>query len=142
MSDRLICEFSVPGRAVPERKRQVPPRGAFRGARVDTEDAKAYKALVKLAAAQAMGGSPPADGPLRLEWREHRRRASGYRKRDIYPTKRPDCTNLQKLLEDAMTGVVWQDDSQVCVQLGAKVFDDGPGPRVRVEVRALEADTP
>jgi Holliday junction resolvase RusA-like endonuclease len=30
-----------------------------------------------------------------------------------YPTGRPDLSNLIKLAEDALTGVVWQDDDQV-----------------------------
>lgn len=30
-----------------------------------------------------------------------------------YPTGRPDLSNLVKLAEDALTGLVWQDDDQV-----------------------------
>lgn len=34
----------------------------------------------------------------------------------VYPTGRPDLSNLVKLAEDALTGLVWQDDDQI-VQL-------------------------
>lgn len=30
-----------------------------------------------------------------------------------YPTGRPDLSNLVKLVEDALTGLVWQDDDQI-----------------------------
>ena len=134
----VSCTFFVPGRAEPERKRQVPPRGAFRGARVDTPKARDYKARIALCARDAMGYRAPFDGPLRLEWVEYRQRTSTYRKSDRYPFRRPDCTNIQKLLEDAMTGIVWRDDAQVCEIVSQKRFvetDQAPG--LQVHVRSL-----
>lgn len=31
-----------------------------------------------------------------------------------YPTPRPDTLKLARAIEDALTGVIWRDDSQVC----------------------------
>lgn len=145
MSGRLVCEFEVPGRAVPERKRQVPPRGAFRGARVDTQDAKDYKALVKLAASQAMrqrglGPSPEAVAVDIEVWRE---RPKSWPKRRRWPTTKPDIENQVKLVADALSGIVYADDAQICdLQATKRLCEDGEGPRLWVRVTRLEPGDP
>jgi len=48
-------------------------------------------------------------------------------------TKRPDCTKLIRSTEDALTGVLWLDDSQICEQVAQKVFHEKPGALIRVE---------
>ncbi len=48
-----------------------------------------------------------------------------------YPhTEKPDLKNLIAGLEDALNGIAWWDDAQIC-QYGRclKVYDDGCGPR-------------
>ena len=49
------------------------------------------------------------------------------------PQKRGDLSNRIKSLEDAMTGIVYADDSQV-VFINAQRFDDAANPRAEVEV--------
>ena len=48
---------------------------------------------------------------------------------------RPDLTNYIKLGEDALTGVVFRDDSLVCEQRTAKVYS--ATPRLLITVEAL-----
>lgn len=50
------------------------------------------------------------------------------------PTTRPDLTKLIRAVEDAMTGIVWRDDSQVVIQEASKVYSE----RARVKVTVLE----
>lgn len=54
-----------------------------------------------------------------------------------HPTTKPDTLKLARAVEDSLTGVVWQDDSQVCrhrlVKEWGRIFE------VRVEVEVLEA---
>lgn len=50
------------------------------------------------------------------------------------PTGRPDLTNLQKLAEDALTGMAWKDDDQVCAVDARKEFTEGP-PRTEIRIR-------
>jgi Holliday junction resolvase RusA-like endonuclease len=38
------------------------------------------------------------------------------------PEVRPDLTKYVRSTEDALVGVIWRDDSQVCVQENAKVY--------------------
>lgn len=56
------------------------------------------------------------------------------RYREARPTGRPDLTNLQKLAEDALTGVAWRDDDQVCSVDARKEYTEGP-PRTEIRIR-------
>jgi len=50
--------------------------------------------------------------------------------------KKPDRDNLDKLVLDALTGVVWTDDSIICKGLIEKVY--ARKPRVEVKIKLLE----
>lgn len=54
---------------------------------------------------------------------------------EIKPTKKPDCSNVAKLLEDALNKVLWHDDSQVTDLVVRKRWAEADS--VTVEVRAL-----
>ena len=48
--------------------------------------------------------------------------------------KRPDCDNLQKAIFDALNGICWEDDSQLCDIRARKMYTlDGLSPRVLLE---------
>lgn len=51
-------------------------------------------------------------------------------------TKKPDCSNLVKAIEDACNAVLWKDDGQVCGMVVDKVFAEVPGVDVTVFRRA------
>lgn len=55
-------------------------------------------------------------------------------------TKKPDLTKLTRAVEDALTGVIWKDDSQVARQETSKQYcdNDGQKPGVLIEVETLE----
>jgi len=42
------------------------------------------------------------------------------------PIGRPDIDNLQKSLFDALNGVVWKDDSQICLSYCRKIYSEVP----------------
>jgi crossover junction endodeoxyribonuclease RusA len=47
---------------------------------------------------------------------------------------KPDLDKLIRCVKDALTGVVWKDDSQVCAMGGPrKIYGDRPGVRIQVE---------
>jgi Holliday junction resolvase RusA-like endonuclease len=50
----------------------------------------------------------------------------------VYPTVKPDATKLLRGLEDAMTGVVYRDDSQVVEQAVSKRYGEPEGAQVIV----------
>lgn len=50
----------------------------------------------------------------------------------IYKPTRPDDTNLKKGCEDALTGIVWADDSLLCRSMMEKYY--GINPEIAIEV--------
>ena len=42
-----------------------------------------------------------------------------------FPTGRPDLTNLEKTVEDAMNGIVYRDDAQIVEKSSRKVWTTG-----------------
>jgi crossover junction endodeoxyribonuclease RusA len=104
----------------------------------------AWKGAVAAAAAGAMTGREAFLGPLELRVELYLPRPKAhYRKDGIRPDAprwhdvRPDATKLLRAIEDAMTGIVWVDDSQVVRQLVEKRYAD-TGPRVDVTVREVD----
>lgn len=51
---------------------------------------------------------------------------------DVFHTKKPDAGNLQKLVEDALNGLMWVDDSQVQIGGCYKIYSHNP--RTEVEL--------
>lgn len=54
----------------------------------------------------------------------------------IRPITRPDCLKMARAAEDALTGVIWHDDSQIVIERLEKRYSDKPG--LLVEVYRLE----
>ena len=52
---------------------------------------------------------------------------------DEHHTQKPDTTKLLRAVEDALTAVVWRDDSQVVNQVASKQWGDTSGARVVIE---------
>jgi Holliday junction resolvase RusA-like endonuclease len=89
-----------------------------------------------------MRGAPLLDGALelRLEFVVPRPKAHvGARglkpSAPAWPTTRPDVLKLARGVEDALTGIVWRDDSQIVVEHLVKSY--GEPARVEVSVYRL-----
>jgi Holliday junction resolvase RusA-like endonuclease len=148
-----MIRFTVYGEAQPAgSKRQMPVYRGKKGTRVPTGQtivvdanpkAKIWKEQVAREAARAMNGARLLDGPVRLDVTFYRVRPKGQLRADgqprpsapTHPTSRPDRTKLLRGLEDAMTGIVWRDDSQVCSGETRKEF--GESSRVEVVVSTM-----
>lgn len=55
------------------------------------------------------------------------------RNRSPFPVSRPDLSNLEKLVEDSMNGIVYPDDAQIVEKVTRKVWADGE-PRLYILV--------
>lgn len=63
--------------------------------------------------------------PIPKSWPEKRRLPALFG--EIRPISRPDADNLAKTVLDALNGIAWDDDSQVCVLLVEKRYAETPG---------------
>lgn len=100
--------------------------------------AKDWKAMV----AQAADGVVPEllAGPLRVRFDFHMVRPAGHFKKSgalkvdapAFPTTRPDCVKLTRSTEDALTGIVWRDDSQIVTEVLTKRYAESFGCLIRI----------
>lgn len=84
---------------------------------------------------------PPSriTGPIELEcewvfpWRSSEPKQIRTQYERIRKDTKPDCDNINKLLQDVMTELdFWKDDSQVCKLNVAKFWGDHPGISVQI----------
>lgn len=105
---------------------------------------KPWASLIALSAQQAMNGAPPAAGPLKIALTFNMPRPKNHfgtgKKADalkdsapLYHTSKPDLDKLIRCVKDALTGVVWNDDSQVCIVNAMKIYTSKPGVSVLIE---------
>ena len=140
-----MIRFTIPGPAVPQGRPRLTTRGRYPHA-YDPQESRRYKLLVGMAARSAMieQGATPLEGPVMLSVQEFRAIPQSWsrKKREaalegsIFPTTKPDMSNIVKGIEDAMNGIVWHDDSQVVITRTMKIYDETP--RVEVEVKEVE----
>jgi Holliday junction resolvase RusA-like endonuclease len=87
---------------------------------------------------------PPLEGPLEVCFyftmprpQFHFRRGGAVRpSAPEHPTTKPDVTKLVRAVEDAATGLLWRDDSQLVTQTATKRYGSRPG--VLIHCRVLE----
>lgn len=84
-----------------------------------------------------MGGHAPFDGPVSLTVNAWflRPKSTTKKRREArtWKSTRPDADNICKIIMDAMNGVVYRDDSQVCDLRVTKRFHGTSGIRIYVE---------
>ena len=108
-----------PVRPLPERKRQRWIKSFGRpGARTDEPDQKAFKQHVANFVAAIVTEATKYPVRLVLTFVSERPKSLPKRPTTKYPTPwawitKPDATNMAKLAEDAVNGIVFADDSQV-----------------------------
>lgn len=148
-----LISFMVNGTPRPAGSKTPIRLGAKLGVRDSSGPAGArWRADVALAGADAMralglvdgegGDLELIEGPLELRVEFIRRRPKSHYtgtgklsatgRRMPYPTTRPDTTKLLRSVEDALTGVLWGDDSQIVEQLARKTWGDSEGARIAV----------
>lgn len=101
---------------------------------------------IKLFAEQAMAGRDLIQGPVCLEILAIFPVPASYSKAkrqaclmgDIFPTKKPDLDNIEKLACDSLNGVVFVDDAQVVRVNSRKIY--GEKPRLIITVSPIDVD--
>jgi len=141
---RDVLSFVVIGTPVGKaRARIVYGKGAY-----TPEKTRAAEEEIGWLAKEAWAGKPLQDGPVSLtvyfffpiprSWpREKRVLALNC---ELLPTVKPDLDNCTKLVSDALTGIVWKNDSQAIFIRVAKFYSDRP--RTEIVVGSLEEVKP
>ena len=127
--------FVVPGRPVPwARARRAGER--YFTAKVQKAYAQKVKILAKAAGARKIDGAVSVTIEAYWTWPKAQQRKLDPLERGWY-LARPDMDNIQKLVLDALEGVCFKNDSQVC-EVIARKFYCRQGEDARVEVRVVE----
>lgn len=143
-ASRLLFHFSIPATPVPKGRTRSTVRRGKGGAPIlvngqpivatyTPEATRDFEALVKHFASQAMKGSDPLDCPVDLLVEFRFRVPASWPKWKVdlaatgvlHHTKKPDCSNLVKAIEDACNGVLFRDDGQVVGMAVDKVWTTG-----------------
>jgi Holliday junction resolvase RusA-like endonuclease len=114
--------------------------------RDDNPKLKDWQRQVAQEVGRVVDGQPVLEGPLRLTLRFYLLRPKGHYgtgrneghvrpSAPAHPATRPDTTKLVRAVEDALTGIVWRDDAQVCEQAARKLY--GEPARVELQVEPL-----
>ena len=134
----MILSLFIPGDPVPF------ARAGSNGVRRFTPKKQAdYQKFVAHHAAQAMrraGFKQPFSVPLRIQFVGAYGVPKSWSKKAIinakWKTSRPDIDNMVKGCMDAMTGIIYEDDAQVCELFVRKTYSPIPG--MTIVVSALE----
>lgn len=109
-------EIYIPGKAVPQGR----PKFTRIGNGVRTYDPKQsvdYKSWIKHCALQVMEKSGtsiiPRDIPLHMALNVTITKPASVSKRRLCPVVKPDLDNIQKTIQDALEGIVYQADQQI-----------------------------
>jgi Holliday junction resolvase RusA-like endonuclease len=134
--------FAVPAIPVAQPRQRVTTIGGHARTYMPAKHpVQAFKATTRLAYAEAAGDAEPASGPvmLTLEFLMPRPKAMCWKTKPTLRaphTKKPDIDNLVKAVMDALTGLAWRDDTQVCFLFAAKSIAAGDeSPSVKVTIR-------
>lgn len=103
---------------------------------------KDWKTDVKHAAQAAYQGAL-IDKPLHVSFRFQVLRPKGHFRSNgdvkpsapAYPTVKPDVLKLARGVEDALTGIIWKDDSLIVSEHLSKVY--APVPGVHIEITEM-----
>lgn len=148
MSEIRFTVFGIAKTAGSKRPMPIYRKGA-NGERVFTgkvvaisdSDNESWRSAVADASKKAYPGSL-LEGALAVEFIFYRSRPKGHFRSNgtlnpnapAYPAAIPDTVKLARCAEDALKGVLWRDDSLVCVHVLRKLYGD---PRLEVRVQQL-----
>ena len=125
-----MIEFRVDGNPIPQGSMKV-----MQGRVIHSQGSAlaVWRSSVGLAAKAA--GATPSEAPIAIEIDFEMPRPRTV-KRD-YPTVPPDLDKLIRGVLDALTGIAFEDDSQVIDIIASKVYSASPGAVIRVHQKIL-----
>lgn len=103
----------------------------------DPTESKSWKAQIAEQATSQLNSEPMLAGPIMLQLKFFMPRPKSLpKKKFTYHTKRPDLSNLEKAVEDALTNVIIHDDSQIFTKHSSKMYattEEKPGVEIQID---------
>lgn len=125
-------------RAMPIGKRAVVVQGGSKDGRRRLADWRNAIAAEARAWVAAHPGFVPLDEPLILGAEFYLPRPASAPKRVTEPSKKPDLDKLLRAAGDAVTGILYVDDSRIVRIVADKKFAIGEPPCLRLRIRRLK----
>jgi Holliday junction resolvase RusA-like endonuclease len=145
----MIIRFDILGKPAPRGSKRAFPirrKDGSLGVVVSDETGERGRLWMAMVREAARGALPPNwvvhSGPVKLFVVFHRSRPKAHYttkgavkpSAPAHPTVKPDLTKLLRALEDALTGIVWRDDSQIIYQAASKEYADVDTTSVFIQV--------
>lgn len=136
-----MISFFVPGIARPGgSKTPGVSKSDKRFVRPANKHTKTWMGVVSYHARQHYRGDP-LTGAIKVDFiftmkrPKNHYRANGQLKdwAPLFHTSAPDRTKLMRSTEDALTGIIWKDDSQVCSGNAQKIYGEKPGVEILIQ---------
>jgi len=140
----MTVELTVPGEPqAKQRARVVRRKGGWPIAYTPEKTVKA-ETLIKELFAVHYPAFEPLTGPLSMTVEAFftmptsasKKKQAGMEAGEILPTKRPDADNLLKLAADALAGLCFLNDAQICEAKVCKWYSRTPRLQLTIEERA------
>lgn len=135
-----MITFTIPGKPLAKGRHRTGKWGMYTPK--DTVNAETF---IKWLALEAMNKARAkiTEGPVRLDLVVVHPIPKAFSKKkrlqaiegDILPCVKPDIDNVEKIVEDALNGIVWVDDKQVCKVEKDKIY--GEIPRIEVSITEM-----
>lgn len=135
-----MIRFTVPGQPQGKGRPRFSTFGGRARAFTPTKTV-AYEGLIALAAQDAMAGTPPFEGPVKVtafatfaipaSWSKKRKAEARWH------TGKPDADNIAKAIGDGLNGIAWRDDSQIAQCTVVKSYGEVPGLAVVITSLAI-----
>ena len=121
-----MISFTIPGDPIAQPRHKISTRGGFAKAYISKDHPiHAYKQAIQLEAKVAMAGLASVEGPVLVTAMFRFGRPKSHTKAariDDNHKQKPDLDNLVKAVLDALNGICWADDSQVCQIRASKAW--------------------
>ncbi len=145
MTEPILIKLA--GKPIPNSRRTGVDRKSGRVWSYRSKKTDNYHAAIQVQAQDSMNGRPPLEGPVLIEilvrlpvpksWSKKKKQHAFMG--SVMPTKRPDIDNFQKVVFDALSTVVFRDDSQITDCKFAKRYSESPALIIRVTPLQAEA---
>ena len=141
----MRIQFTVAGKPVAQGRPRFARRGKF-VTTYDPEKSRSFKEIVKSQAIEKGADKHMLEGPLKITLVFRIQRPKGHHgKKGLRPSApthhivKPDIDNLTKLICDALEGICYARDQQICEAYGRKEYaDNGFAPGVLVTIEEIK----